>query len=147
MPNQNAVKPDSVSPDLWRQKRFRELDSIHRALFSAPASDLLLSRYLAAYEAFPYLRETADQVDAWLDGARDLETLEFRARLQNRANPLTRRFQTVSYLAEARADHLGFYVSGPSGRLGAWLGLGFRALRTAFKLLQGVFPPRALRER
>ena len=69
----------------------------------------------------------------------DLEAAELALRRRDPHNPLTQRFQTACYLAEARPEHYGVFVNEKAAFLPAWLSLSGHALRTAWKYLKGLY--------
>ncbi len=69
----------------------------------------------------------------------DLEAIEYFLRMRYGRNQLTQRFQILSFLAESRSEYYDFYVNEEFCRSKALLKLIYLAMRSAGKLLKGMY--------
>lgn len=117
-----------------------EVQTIHHALFPhQPVPDAVVARYEAARARFfandPYVR----LVVFLLEHKLDLEAVEYALRLRYGPNGLTRRFQVMLTLCEARAAYDAAFVQRRPAALAAWAGAPSLALRAAWKLAHGLY--------
>jgi hypothetical protein len=106
-------------------------------LLGRPPSANLEADFLRAYDIFPALAVSEEWVGRLLRPPLDLEALEIALRRRSPRNPLTQRFQLVSYLAEVRSANLDLYASGPVRPLRGLLVLAAHVPRSLWKALRG----------
>lgn len=118
-----------------------ESDHLHRCLFGTPVPDELSALWLAADAHLAGEPGGAVAVDMGRIVTRklDAEAIELWLRLTRGRNRLTQKMQAMCYLAELRPDHQSWWVGRRPSWLGASLVLSFHAVRTAWKLLKGLF--------
>ncbi|HEX9443717.1 MAG TPA: hypothetical protein VGA73_06335 [Candidatus Binatia bacterium] len=112
-----------------------EADRLHRLLFGGAAPEEVRRQYAAALKNAPLAENIAR---LWKSGA-DLEALELVLRKGDPSNPLTRRFRTLCYLAEARPEYFARFVAARGSFPGGIFTLGWTALRTIVHAVKGAY--------
>jgi hypothetical protein len=112
---------------------------LYRALFSKPIDDLTIERYADAHQQlFPELAPTA-LLENILVRRLDAEAVEVALRRRSPSNPLTRKFQILSYLAEVQPDQRPAFYQLTQSRAGAWAAILAALVRHAWKSVKGVW--------
>ncbi|MCJ7679673.1 MAG: hypothetical protein MUP70_03010, partial [Candidatus Aminicenantes bacterium] len=70
---------------------------------------------------------------------RDLEALELAARWRGRLTPLVLRFRLMVRLAETWPENRDLFINSRRRRIVGWTAAVYGGLRTAFKLIKGLF--------
>jgi len=118
-----------------------EARAIYRAIFGRDIPTILEQRFIAANTQLNAQASPPD-LDAYyalLVAHDDLEAAELAARLTGRFPLLSRKFQAMVYLAETLPQNQPVFVNRRHSRPRAWFGLAQGALRTATKLLGGLW--------
>lgn len=119
------------------ERRRQECRRLCTALLGRLPSPDLEASFLRAYDLLPELASTEPSVRRLLASTIDLEAVEIAWRSRWSRNPLTQRFQVLSYLAEVRSANGSFQGSAGTGPWRGLLILGGHLLRTFVKRLRG----------
>jgi len=125
----------------------REAERIYTALFREPVPEVIADRF--AYASLR-LEEHAgpEELRAYRHALRhvaDLEALEFAGRFTKRPGILSRKFQLMVCLAETLPQNRACFIKDRDARLPAYAALASGALRTAGKLIKGLWLLRGVR--
>ena len=124
----------------------REAARLFSAVFQRQPTPTIVERFRAVS---PKLDETVDDAERQryrraIDRVRDLEALEFAARLSGRLPLLCVKFRVMAYISETVPENQHFFVSRrPNGLRALWT-IAWGALRSLYKLVKGMFLLRGL---
>jgi len=121
-----------MTPDLAAEARY-----LHAALFSRPADPAIIERYVDAHRLLFAHEPASSLVSTIVERRLDAEAVEYALRRRRAGAVLTRKLQTLSYLAEVRAAYEHEFLNRRPRRVAATLALAAAALRSAWKLLKG----------
>ncbi|MBU1338923.1 MAG: hypothetical protein KKD56_07645 [Acidobacteria bacterium] len=127
--------------DSVRTTAGEEAQKIHEAIFGRPAPDIIQTRYAEACLTMEGLNtpEWPGLTEGILGRVRDLEALELAARWRGRLTPLVLRFRLMVRLAETRPENRDLFINLRRRRMAGWAAAVYGGLRTAFKLIKGLF--------
>jgi len=69
----------------------------------------------------------------------DLEAVECAWRLKDKSNVLTKKFNILFYLTEARSESFPIFVNQQASSFKAYFSLAFHLVRSLYKLVKGYF--------
>jgi SAM-dependent methyltransferase len=116
-----------------------EARHFHRCLFRREPDELTVARYEAAHRQLFPGEPSSPMIARIVERRLDAEAIEFALRRRGRARELTRKLQTLSYLAEARASYLDQFVNLEPSRAGAWAKLATATFGALWKLFKGEY--------
>jgi hypothetical protein len=119
------------------ERRRQECRRLCTVLLGRLPSPDLEAGFLRAYDLLPELASTEQSLHRLLASPIDLEAVEIAWRSRSPRNPLTQRFQVLSYLAEVRSANGSFHGSAGTGPFRGLIILGGHLLRTFVKRLRG----------
>jgi hypothetical protein len=124
-----------------------EAERIYRAVFGKPIPGVLEERFREAsrrvFHAFP--EEQKRLYASALNRVSDLEALEVAGRLTGRFQLLTAKLTVMMFLAETLPDHQAYFVNQASSRVRGMMAVARGSLKTAYKLIKGLYLARTLR--
>ena len=112
---------------------------LHRCLFHRPIDDISRNRYEEAHRRFPAAAATTLLVTRVVARRLDAEAVEFVLRRRGAGRELTRKIQILSYLAEARPEHVSAFVNTSPSKARAVAVLLAAPLVAAWKMLKGEY--------
>jgi hypothetical protein len=114
-----------------------QANRVHQAIFGGDAPGELQRQYALAIASAPLAEAGGVDVERALRSGADLEALELVLRRRQPRNPLTQRFQTMCYLAEARPEYYARFVNDERRFAAAAAALLFHAVRSAWLYCKG----------
>jgi len=111
---------------------------LHRCLFHRPIEDISQKRYVAAHRRFP--QGTGSSLVSRIVARRlDAVAVEFVLRRRGEGRELSRKFQILSYVAEARPEYLSVFVNTSPSRARATAVLLAAPFAAVWKALKGRY--------
>ena len=134
---QSAAIPidHSVTESMHRH----EADRVYRALFGAPAPDVLKQRFVEPSKrlnAGTVIRDVERYYQA-VEHAADLEALELACRWSGRFPLISAKFRLVVYLAETLPENQRHFVNTRDSFMRGLFVVSFTVVRSAFKFVRG----------
>jgi hypothetical protein len=110
---------------------------LHAALFAQEVDPAIVGRYVDAHRRLFAGEPPSPLVETIIERRLDAEAIEYALRRRKAGRELTRKFQILCYLAEARAAYQHEFFNRKERRGGAILALVAAAMRSAWKLVKG----------
>lgn len=118
-----------------------EAEKIFNSIFKAPLPLLLKERYLKATEKFSksYTSSEIAECQKAIEKISDLEALELASRHLKKLPFLVLKFRIIVFLAEGWPLTRKSYINNKDISLVGWFSFFYCGIRTAIKLVKGIF--------